>query len=79
MASLKIWVVIYPSITLFHYLFGEMLSAFPLYVRTLILTLVLVPWTVLVGVPLVDWVMGQLGLSTSPTQNTSDDGTRTEK
>ena len=28
-ASLKIWVVIYPSITLFLYLFGEKLSVMP--------------------------------------------------
>ena len=53
-ASLKIWIAIYPSITLFLFLFGETLSVVPLYVRTLILTLTLVPWIVFVGVPLVD-------------------------
>jgi len=58
MASLKIWVVIYPSITLFLYLFGEALSALPLYQRTLLLTLSLVPWIVFVGVPLVDLIVG---------------------
>ena len=57
MASLKIWVVIYPSITLFLYLFGEALSILPLYQRTLLLTLSLVPWIVFIGVPLVDLVM----------------------
>ena len=57
MASLKIWVVIYPSITLFLYLFGEALSVLPLYQRTLLLTLSLVPWIVFVGVPLVDLIM----------------------
>ena len=36
-ASLKIWVIIYPSITLFLYFFGEALSVFPLYVRTFVL------------------------------------------
>jgi antibiotic biosynthesis monooxygenase (ABM) superfamily enzyme len=56
-ASLKIWVVIYPSITLFLFLFGETLSQFPLFVRTLILTLSLVPWIVFVGVPFVDFVL----------------------
>lgn len=56
-ASLKIWVVIYPSITIFHYLFGEALSVFPLYVRTLLLTLTLVPWIVFWGVPLVDLII----------------------
>jgi antibiotic biosynthesis monooxygenase (ABM) superfamily enzyme len=53
-ASLKIWIVIYPSITLFLYLFGESLSALPLYQRTLLLTLSLVPWIVFVGVPFLD-------------------------
>ncbi len=56
-ASLKIWIVIYPSITLFLYLFGETLSVLPLYQRTLLLTLSLVPWIVFVGVPLVDSVI----------------------
>jgi antibiotic biosynthesis monooxygenase (ABM) superfamily enzyme len=53
-ASFKIWVVIYPSITLFLYLFGETLSVLPLYQRTCILTLSLVPWIVFIGVPFVD-------------------------
>lgn len=53
-ASLRIWVVIYPSITLFYYLFGQTLSVLPLYLRTGILTLSLVPWMVFVGLPFVD-------------------------
>jgi antibiotic biosynthesis monooxygenase (ABM) superfamily enzyme len=57
LASLKIWIVIYPSITLFLYLFGELLSGLPLYQRTLVLTLSLVPWIVFVGVPFVDSMM----------------------
>ena len=56
-ASLKIWVAIYPSITLFLYLFGEALSVLPLYQRTLLLTLSLVPWIVFVGVPFVDAII----------------------
>ena len=56
-ASFKIWVVIYPSITLFLYLFGEILSVLPLYQRTLLLTLSLVPWIVFVGVPFVDSIV----------------------
>ena len=51
--AIKIWVVIYPSITLFYALFGSYLSEFPLYLRTLILTLILVPWVVFVGLPFV--------------------------
>lgn len=58
--SLKIWVVIYPSITLFLFLFGQMLSALPLYARTFILTICLVPWMVFLGVPFVDYVVRRL-------------------
>jgi len=53
-ASLKIWVVIYPSITLFLFIFGQALSALHLYQRTFLLTITLVPWVMFVGVPLVD-------------------------
>jgi antibiotic biosynthesis monooxygenase (ABM) superfamily enzyme len=56
-ASLKIWVAIYPSITLFYYLFGKQLSELPLYQRTLYLTLPLVPWIVFAGVPFVDLII----------------------
>jgi antibiotic biosynthesis monooxygenase (ABM) superfamily enzyme len=63
-ASLRIWVVIYPSITLFLYLFGETLSVLPLYLRTGILTLTLVPWMVFVGLPFVDLVIRQFSPKT---------------
>ena len=56
-ASLKIWSVIYPSITLFLYVFGEALSLLPLYQRTFLLTISLVPWIVFAGVPFVDMVL----------------------
>lgn len=61
-ASLKIWVVIYPSITLFLYLFGETLSLMPLYQRTFILTISLVPWIMFVGVPFVDAIIRQFSI-----------------
>ena len=56
-ASLKTWVVIYPSITLFLYMFGKQLTILPLYQRTLLLTIALVPWIVFVGVPFVDSII----------------------
>lgn len=56
-ASIKIWVVIYPSITLFLYLFGEAISGLPLYIRTLLLTLTLVPWIVFIGLPFVNLIL----------------------
>lgn len=63
-ASLKIWVVIYPLITLFLYLFGETLSVFPLYLRTFILTISLVPLVVFAGIPLVNFVIQQISTKT---------------
>ena len=60
LASLKIWVVIYPSITLFLALFGEQLSVLPLYQRTFLLTICLVPWIVFGGVPFVDRIVKAL-------------------
>lgn len=56
-ASLKIWVVIYPSITLFYWLFGEQLATLPLYQRTFLLTISLVPWLMFVGVPFIESVI----------------------
>lgn len=61
--ALKIWVVIYPSITLFLYLFGPALSVLPLYQRTFLLTLTLVPWIVFAGVPFVNFVIGLISLN----------------
>jgi antibiotic biosynthesis monooxygenase (ABM) superfamily enzyme len=60
LAAFKIWLVIYPSITLFLFLFGKQLSALPLYQRTLILTIILVPWMVFVGLPLVESLIRQV-------------------
>lgn len=54
MAAFKIWIVIYPSVTLFLYLLGKPLSALPLYQQTFSLTVLLVPWMVFAGIPFVD-------------------------
>lgn len=59
-AALKIWVVIYPSITLCLYLLSQSTLVLPLYIKTLFLTLILVPWVVFIGVPFVDFIMRQL-------------------
>lgn len=58
--SLKIWMVIYPSITLFLFLFGRQLTALPLYQRTFVLTISLVPWMMFIGVPAIDFLVRQL-------------------
>lgn len=57
LASVKIWIVIYPALTLFLHLFREQLSVLPLYLRTLVLTATLVPIIVFLGVPTVDKVI----------------------
>ena len=59
MVSIKTWIVIYPSITAFYYLFGEDLSMLPLYARTFLLTIILVPWIMFVGIPLLDALLRQ--------------------
>ncbi len=59
-ASLKIWIVIYPALTLSLHLFGGPLSVLPLYLRTLVLTLALVPLVVFVGVPFVDGILPRI-------------------
>lgn len=62
--SLKIWAVIYPSITLFLFLFGQQLSGLPLYQRTFILTISLVPWMMFIGVPFIDFLIRRLSRQT---------------
>lgn len=59
-AALKIWAVIYPSITLFLSVFGQALALLPLYQRTFLLTISLVPWIVFVGVPFVDAIIKRI-------------------
>ncbi|MEO6978935.1 MAG: hypothetical protein ABI113_11175 [Mucilaginibacter sp.] len=56
-ASLKIWMVIYPSITLLLYLFGRQLIVLPLYGQTLLLTIVLVPWMIFAGLPFINFII----------------------
>jgi len=59
LAAFKIWVIIYPSITLLSYGLGPVLGHIPVYQRTLILTLALVPWMVFVAIPLVEKLLKQ--------------------
>ena len=68
LAVLKMWIVIYPSITMFLYLFGQPLSVLPLYQRTFLLTIALVPWTMFVGVPLFDSMICKIKNSKSGSQ-----------
>jgi antibiotic biosynthesis monooxygenase (ABM) superfamily enzyme len=69
-ASLKIWVVIYPALTLFLYLFKEPLSVMPIYVRTLLMTISLLPLIVFVGVPFVDSILNYFSRATKNEMDT---------
>ncbi len=55
--SIKIWCAIYPSITLFLFLFGTHLKMLPLYVQTFLLTVLLVPFVVFSGIPILDFFL----------------------
>ncbi len=62
--ALKIWLVIYPSITLFLLLFGQPLAFLPLFLRTFILTITLVPWMIFIGMPLLDLIFRKISSKT---------------
>jgi antibiotic biosynthesis monooxygenase (ABM) superfamily enzyme len=49
--AVLIWVAIYPSITTLFLVFGDQLMLLPAAVRTLVLTLILVPLMVFVLLP----------------------------
>lgn len=64
--AIKIWIVIYPSITLFNILFGSYLANLPLLLKTLVLTLVLVPWMIFVGLPFINKVQQKMSKNEKP-------------
>jgi hypothetical protein len=61
-AALKTWLIIYPSITLFLFLFGKQLSPLPLYQRTFILTITLVPWMLFIGMPALEAIFRRVAV-----------------
>ena len=71
-ASLKIWVIIYPSITLMLYLLGESQLVLPLYLKTLFITLTLVPWVVFIGLPAIDYLIDPANNSKNDDQQTNN-------
>lgn len=50
--AVLIWLAIYPTINLVFLLIGDRLTSLPLFVRTLILSVILVPLMVFVLLPL---------------------------
>ncbi|MEL7003472.1 MAG: hypothetical protein AAFN93_12155 [Bacteroidota bacterium] len=49
--TMIVWISIYPAITLILVLFGSLLNQLPVMLRTLVLTLILVPLMVYVLIP----------------------------
>ncbi|HEX2609160.1 MAG TPA: hypothetical protein VHK91_17385 [Flavisolibacter sp.] len=58
--ALKIWIAIYPSLTVVNYVFGNQLLTLPVYLRTLVVTLILVPWMVFMALPLMNRLIDRL-------------------
>ncbi len=56
--ALMVWIAIYPSITIVQLLIGEQILDFPLPLRTLIMTGILVPLMVYVLLPLLRKMLG---------------------
>jgi len=69
--ALKIWLAIFPSITLFQFLLGAQLAALPLLLRSLVLTAVLVPWMVFAALPLVNYLLRKIFRNQVPRQENS--------
>jgi antibiotic biosynthesis monooxygenase (ABM) superfamily enzyme len=56
--AVMVWIAIYPSITLLQLLIGKQLMALPIPLRSLILTLILVPLMVFVLLPILRKILG---------------------
>jgi antibiotic biosynthesis monooxygenase (ABM) superfamily enzyme len=58
--AVLIWIAIYPTITLFFALLGEVLIQInPLPLRTLLITVIVVPFMVFILIPFLQKVMGK--------------------
>jgi antibiotic biosynthesis monooxygenase (ABM) superfamily enzyme len=57
--AIIVWIAIYPSITLVQFLIGDSLLELPIPIRSLILTLILVPLMVFVLLPLLRKVLNK--------------------
>ena len=49
--AILIWIAIYPTINLIFYVLGDFLASLPLLLKTLVITLILVPLVVFVFTP----------------------------
>ncbi len=49
--AILIWIAIYPTINILFLVLGEPLAKFPMYIKTLVMTLIMVPMMVYVFLP----------------------------
>jgi antibiotic biosynthesis monooxygenase (ABM) superfamily enzyme len=49
--AILIWIAIYPTINILFLLLGKPLEAFPMYIKTLVMTLIMVPAMVFIFLP----------------------------
>lgn len=49
--AILIWITIYPTINILFLVLGKPLESFPMYIKTLVMTLILVPAMVYVFLP----------------------------
>lgn len=57
--AVMVWIAIYPTITLVSFLIGPYLKELPIPLRTLVLTLILVPLMVFIIMPNLQKLMGK--------------------
>ncbi|HRH56939.1 MAG TPA: hypothetical protein PLS10_04745 [Chitinophagales bacterium] len=57
--AVMVWIAIYPTITLVSFLIGPYLKELPIPLRTLVLTLILVPLMVFIIMPNLQKIMGK--------------------
>jgi antibiotic biosynthesis monooxygenase (ABM) superfamily enzyme len=55
--AIMIWLAIYPSVTVLFYLLGDKIAGLPIFIRTLVLTLILVPLMVFILLPILQRLM----------------------
>jgi hypothetical protein len=54
--AILVWLVIYPTISIITILIGPLLTTFPILIRTLIMSLILVPFMIFVAMPFLNKV-----------------------
>jgi antibiotic biosynthesis monooxygenase (ABM) superfamily enzyme len=54
-----IWCAIYPTINLLFFIFNGILAPYPMYIKTLVMTLILVPLMVYVFLPFIMKTFGK--------------------